>query len=237
MTASFVTSLYIDWEEVAPDSYYRNIPALRSFDELHFDSNITLFCGENGTGKSTLIEAIAIAFGFNPEGGTRNFAFSTYRDTSDLSAATHLFRGMNRAGSGYFFRAESFFNVATKAKEYWGDEKSPYGDIHTQSHGEGFLSFFQAFERAGLYIMDEPEAALSPQRQLTLLAQIYDMAQTGSQFIIATHSPILLGTPNACIYSFDDEKISRIDYEDTSSYQITELFINNRDRLLRQLLS
>ena len=237
MAAPFITSASIDWDEVAPDSYYRSISAIRSFDTLPFDAGITFFSGENGTGKSTLLEAIAIAYGFNPEGGTRNFAFSTYRDTSDLSAAVHLVRGMARAGSGYFFRAESFFNVATKAQEYWQDDPAaPYGNIHAQSHGEGFLSFFEAFDRAGLYIMDEPEAALSPQHQLTLLARIHDMAQVGSQFIIATHSPILLGTPDARIYSFDDSEIHKIAYEDTPSYQVTELFINRREQLLRQLL-
>ena len=222
MAAPFIASASIDWDEVALGSYYRSIPALGSFETLPFDANVTFFSGENGSGKSTLLEAIAIAYGFNPEGGTRNFNFSTYRDDEGLSAAMHLVRGMVRAGSGYFFRAESFFNVATKAQEYWqGDPRAPYGDIHAQSHGEGFLSFFEAFDRAGLYIMDEPETALSPQHQLTLLARIHDMAEAGSQFIIATHSPIFLGTPGACIYSFDDGEISTIAYEDTPSYQVT----------------
>lgn len=237
MPGRYITSAYVDWDAVERDSYVRDIPAIATMGELTFSGNLTLFVGENGTGKSTLLEAIAVALGFNPEGGTRNFQFSTYRDASGLSEATHVIRTHERPRNGYFFRAESFFNVATKAQEYWGSgEDAPYGNLHAQSHGESFLSFFQTFEHAGLYLMDEPEAALSPQRQLALFFQIAKMAQGGAQFVIASHSPILLGLPDAQIVSFDDGHVHAVSYEETESYQVTELFINHREGLLRQLL-
>lgn len=237
MPARYVTAVSIDWSALCGADYARAIPALATMGELQIPGNLTFFVGENGSGKSTLLEAIAAAYGFNPEGGTRNFRFSTYRDDDGLAAATRLTRGLERARTGYFFRAESFFNVATQATEYWGPgESSPYGNLHKRSHGESFLDFFEAFDRAGLYLMDEPEAALSPQRQLVLLSHMAHMAQAGSQFIVATHSPILLGVPGARILSFDDGRIHEVAYEDTESYQVTELFINHRDRLLHELL-
>lgn len=184
-----------------------------------------------------------MAADFNPEGGTLNYRFSTYDDVSGLSNAVRLVRGMQRPRTGCFFRAETFFNVATQAEEYRdlddpADFYARYGGrpLHEQSHGESFLAFLTGDARPGLYLLDEPEAALSPQRQLTLLARIVDMARDGSQFIIASHSPILLGTPGAQIFSFDDGRIREIAYEETESYQVTELFINNREGLLRQLL-
>ncbi|HJJ91288.1 MAG TPA: AAA family ATPase, partial [Methanocorpusculum sp.] len=136
--------------------------------------------------------------------------------------------------AGYFFRAESFFNVATASEKYG----TKYGGkrLHSQSHGESFLAFFQEFSnRRGIYIMDEPEAALSPQRQLTLLLIIAEMAKNGSQFIIATHSPILLGLPEASIFSFSNGAVSPVSYEETESYQITKMFFENRDRLFEEL--
>lgn len=235
--ARHITSAFIDWGALEGDDYVRAIPALATMGELAFTTPVTFFVGENGSGKSTLLEAIAVAFGFNAEGGTRNFRFSTYRDVSGLAGALHLARGLERPRTGYFFRAESFFNVATQAEGYWGpDGPSPYGELHKQSHGESFLSFFQTFDRAGLYLMDEPEAALSPQRQLALLSQMAELAQAGAQFVVASHSPILLGTPGARILSFDEGAIHEVAYEDTESYQVTELFINHRERLLRELV-
>ena len=149
--------------------------------------------GENGSGKSTLLEAIAIAYGFNPEGGTKNYSFSTYDSHSNLCESMRLLKGYRKAGWGYFLRAESFYNVATKEEEY-ADMAHPSRKYHQKSHGESFLSMAQSqLKPNGLYIFDEPEAALSPQRQLTLLMEIYECAKNGSQFIIVTHSPILLG--------------------------------------------
>ena len=232
--ALFIREAAIDWDAVPADSYLRDILALRGFDRLAFDSNVTFFAGENGTGKSTLLEGIAVAYGYNPEGGTRNYHFSTYRDVSELEEAIRLVKGYRKRNSGYFFRAESFFNVATVTNlKYNDDGRLP--DYHAQSHGESFLSFLQDEAREGVYLMDEPEAALSPQRQLTLMRHIYYMAMEGSQFIIATHSPILLGLPGAQILNFSDEGIRSIRYEDTESYQITKLFLERRRQMLDEL--
>lgn len=231
MTDLFIRGLQISWDAVPAGSYLHEIPAVRSIRQLDFRKNITFFVGENGSGKSTLLEAIAAAYGFNPEGGTINYHFSTYNDISPLRNALKLIKGYNRPLLGYFFRAETFFNVATVGmEEYMGS------DYHSNSHGEGFLDFMQGFDKPGLYIIDEPEAALSPQRQLTLLRHIYKSAQSGSQFIIATHSPILLGTPEAEILSFDGQTIAPCKYEDTDSYQITKLFLQRRDLILQELL-
>lgn len=243
MNDKFIQSLHIDWSKIDEDSYLRDIPALQQTDFLEFEKNITIFVGENGTGKSTLLEAIATAYGFNPEGGNLNYRFSTFDDVSELNRGIRLIKGYRRAASNYFFRAESFFNVASKAEDY--RDVTPkeiyyarYGgkSLHEQSHGESFLAYFQSFEEAGLYLMDEPEAALSPQRQLSLFLQISKMAEAGSQFILASHSPILLGMPEADIISFDDGEMKRCSYEDTESYQVMEMFINHRDILVGRLL-
>lgn len=239
----FIRSLRIDWSKIPEHSYLRDITALDGLTKLAFSRNLTFFVGENGTGKSTLLEGIAVAYGFNPEGGTLNYRFSTYDDVSELGTAISFSRGFRRPASSYFFRAESFFNVASKAEDY--RDVTPkeiyyarYGgkSLHEQSHGESFLSFFLSFEGPGLYLMDEPEAALSPQRQLTLLIQIARMAEQGSQFLIASHSPILLGIPGAQILSFDEGRIQECAYEETESYEITEMFINHREALLSRLL-
>ena len=232
--ALFIREVAIDWNVVPRDSYLRDISALKGFSRLAFESNVTFFAGENGTGKSTLLEGIAIAYGYNPEGGTKNYHFSTYQDVSELEEAIRLVKGYRKRNSGYFFRAESFFNVATVTKlQYNDDGRLP--DYHAQSHGESFLTFLQDEAREGVYLMDEPEAALSPQRQLTLMRHIYYMAMEGSQFIIATHSPILLGLPGAQILSFSEEGIQPIRYEETESYQITKLFLERRKQMLDEL--
>lgn len=243
MNYNFIQSICIDWKQMDHDSYLHSIEALKSMDVLEFQKNVTFFVGENGTGKSTLLEAIAVAYGFNPEGGTMNYRFSTFEDVSELSSAIRMTKGYRRAKSNYFFRAESFFNVASKAEDYRDTTPKElyykrYGgkSLHEQSHGESFLAYFQSFDREGLYLMDEPEAALSPQRQLTLFIQIAKMAEKGSQFIIATHSPILLGIPGADIISFDDGEMRRCSYGETESYQVMEMFINHRERLIKCLL-
>jgi len=232
MNDLFIRGLRIDWDRIDAGSYLHRIASVRNTAELTFRRPVTFFVGENGSGKSTLLEAIAAAYGFNPEGGTINYHFSTYNDVSPLCQALKLIKGYNRPLLGYFFRAETFFNVATVGmEEYQGS------DYHSSSHGEGFLAFMQGFDGPGLYIIDEPEAALSPQRQLTLLRHIFLAAKSGSQFIIATHSPILLGTPDAEILSFDGGKLAPCQYEDTSSYQITRLFLQRKDLILRELLN
>ncbi|MCR1897375.1 AAA family ATPase [Irregularibacter muris] len=244
MDEKFIKGIKIDWARVEKSNYSRNIPSIQSINQLYFNSNITFFVGENGTGKSTLLESIAVAYGFNPEGGNRNFNFSTMDTHSELHQAITVIKGVSRPKSNFFLRAESFYNVASKIEDYRdGDDYSAYYEsyggksMHEQSHGESFLALIQnRFTTKGLYILDEPEAALSPQRQLTLLILIYNLAQKGTQFIIASHSPILLGMPGASILSFGDGKIREITYEETESYKVTELFINNRQLLLNNML-
>ena len=235
--SQLIKDVSINWDMISRDSYLRNIPALRDVDHVAFSCPITFFVGENGSGKSTLLEAIAVAFGFNPEGGTRNYHFSTYDSHSELCDAIRLSRGVRRAAGGYFLRAESFYNVATKEEEY---SRGPGGrpqHFHEKSHGESFLALAQnSFSPNGLYLLDEPEAALSPQRQLTLLMEIDRCVKEGSQFIIVSHSPILLGMPGAQILSFDGGPVHPCTYEETDSYQVTEMFINHKEQLLKRLL-
>ena len=234
MNNQFIQKINIDWNKIDADSYLRNIPTIKDLQALELSNSVTFFVGENGSGKSTLLEAIAVAWGFNPEGGTKNYNFSTYDSHSDLHDAIRLVKGYKKAGWGYFLRAESFYNVATMEEEY---EEYLSDRYHEISHGESFLAMLQKqMKPNGLYIFDEPEAALSPQRQLTLLTEIYRCAKQDSQFIIATHSPILLGLPDAEILSFDEGVIHPCEYEETESYQVTEMFINNREQLLKNLL-
>lgn len=234
MIYQFIRSVLIDWNKIGARSYLRNIDALKGLEKLEFRKPITFFVGENGSGKSTLLEAIAISYGFNPEGGTKNYVFSTYDSHSELCDAITISKGYRKPNWGYFLRAESFYNVATKEEEYAGHLSEKY---HEKSHGESFLAIAQKHLRPnGIYILDEPEAALSPQRQLTLLMEVCECAKNGAQFIIVTHSPILLGIPDAEILTFDSGSIHSCNYEETDSYQVTEMFINNRKQLLDRLL-
>lgn len=234
----YLTGLKVKWDKIKRYSYLRKIPAIKTLDELSFNTPVTFFVGENGSGKSTLLEAIAVAYGFNPEGGSLNYSFSTYDSHSELHDALRLVKSFNKAKWGYFLRAESFYNVAT-AEDYYSKLpgcKTPPQEFHKKSHGESFLKLVQnSFSSNGLYILDEPEAALSPQRQLTLMLEMSRCVKKDSQFIIVTHSPILLGFPGATILSFDEGVIQPIGYEDTQSYQITKMFINDRKQILRHL--
>lgn len=236
MNDQFIQGIIIDWDKIEQHSYLRDIDAISGLERLEFTKPVTFFVGENGSGKSTLLEAIAVAYGFNPEGGTKNYVFSTYDSHSELCNAMRISKGYRKANWGYFLRAESFYNVATQEEEY-ADIEHPSQKYHEKSHGESFLALAQNQLRAnGVYIFDEPEAALSPQRQLTLLMEIYECAKRGSQFIIVTHSPILLGIPGAEILTFDEGKVHACEYEETDSYQVTEMFINNREQILSRLL-
>lgn len=236
MNERFIQGVQFAWDKIAPDSYIRRIEAFRELEQLNFTNSVTFFVGENGSGKSTLLEAMAVASGFNPEGGTKNYSFSTKDTHSELCDSIRVIKGYRKEKGGYFLRAESFYNVATQEEKY-ADIRHPSAKYHEKSHGESFLALAQNCLRPnGLYFFDEPEAALSPQRQLSLLMEIHRYARKGAQFFIATHSPILLGLPDAEIYSFDQGKIHTCRYEETDSYQVMEMFINNKDILLRRLL-
>lgn len=232
----FIKDIFFDWDSVSEESYLKSIEAFRGLERISFHKSVTFFVGENGSGKSTLLEAMAIADGFNPEGGTKNYSFSTYDSHSELCEAVRLSR-IGRAKWGYFLRAESFYNVATKEEEYGRESMGGSLNLHKQSHGESFLTMFQNnFNGRGLFFLDEPEAALSPQRQLTLLVELDRCRKQGAQFFIVTHSPILLGLPEAEILSFDRGTIHPCAYEDTDSYRITDMFLNDRARILKELL-
>jgi predicted ATPase len=237
-TDLYIKGLKIAWDEIDQNSYLRNIRTIAGISSLTFHAPITFFVGENGSGKSTLLEAMAVAYGFNPEGGTVNYNFSTYDSHSELCDALTLSKSFQKVYCGYYLRAESFYNVATMEEEYSETEAEwKKLKLHKKSHGESFLQLVQNnFSENGVYLLDEPEAALSPQRQLSLLLEIVNCAKQGSQFIMVTHSPILLGIPGAEIFSFDEGLIHPIAYEDTDSYQITRLFIENKEQLLKRLL-
>ena len=237
MNKQLIQSVHIDWDKIDEDSYLRDIEALQGVADIAFQYPVTFFAGENGSGKSTLLEAIAVACGFNPEGGTRNYSFSTYDSHSDLYQALRLTKGYRQIRWGYFLRAESFYNVATKEEEYSQGPGGRPQHFHEKSHGESFLALAQnQFRGGGLYLLDEPEAALSPQRQLTLFMEIVRCAREGAQFIIVTHSPVLLAMSEAQILSFDDGQIHPCTYEETGSFEVIEMMINHRDQMLHWLM-
>lgn len=222
------------------------MPAVRALNTLHFHQDVTFIVGENGCGKSTLLEAIAIAWGFNPEGGTINFRFSTRASHSDLHKHVRLVKSFSRPKDGFFLRAESFFNVATDIERLDAEPSSgppiinSYGgrSLHEQSHGEAFLTLItHRFSGKGIYILDEPEAALSPTRQLSVLRSIHQLVQKNSQFIIATHSPILMAYPHARILALDETGFNRIRYQETDHYLVTKTFLNDTDHMIKEILS
>ena len=231
MNDLFIRSLSIDWDEIPESSYVRGITAVARLDGLVFEGPVTVFSGDNGTGKSTLLEAIAVAAGFNAEGGTRNYRFSTYDDVSELCRAVRLVRGFRRIKVGSFLRAESFFNVASMAMREYNDDGA-MEDWHAESHGESFLSFITKYRQPGLFLMDEPEAALSPQRQLVLAKHVAEKAQEGSQFIIATHSPILLAIPCARILSFDGGVVHECAYDEAGAVRLMRSFLDDPEAML-----
>lgn len=222
--------------------YPFNIPAIKGLREIEMHPSVTFLIGENGAGKSTLIEGIATAFGFNPEGGSKNFTFSTNATHSRLHEYITLQRGLKKPRDGFFLRAESFYNVATNIDDLdvFGDAILPaYGgkSLHRMSHGESFMALLMnRFRGSGLYILDEPEAALSPSRQLAMLSRMDKLVRNGSQFIISTHSPILMAYPDALIYMIDEKGIYNVKYEETEHYIITRQFLNNRNSMLKELL-
>lgn len=222
------------------------LPIVKHFKDLEFHPHVTFLVGENGSGKSTLLEALAVAMGFNAEGGSRNFHFSTKESHSELYEYIRLVKGLHRPKDGYFLRAESFYNVASEIEHLDGD---PFGgppiipsyggiSLHEQSHGESFISLMEhRFRGNGLYILDEPEAALSPARQFKLLQLLHAHIGNGAQFIIATHSPILMGYPDATIFLVNDKGIEDVMYEETEHYQLTKRFLDDRRNVLDDLLN
>lgn len=218
-------------------SYPFNIPAIKGLESLDFHPDVTFFVGENGSGKSTLIEAIAVAMGFNAEGGTKQSTFSTSRTHSTLHNYLKTIKSFKYPKDGYFLRAESFYNLATLMDET--GYLTMYGgkSLHQQSHGESFMAtLLNKLQGNGLYIMDEPEAALSPSRQMAAVSAIHQLVEENSQFIIATHSPILLAYPRSKIYSFSSDGIEEIAYEDTEHYAVTRDFLNNHQEMMKILL-
>jgi predicted ATPase len=227
------------------ESYPFSLNAVRNLDALELHRKVTFIIGENGSGKSTLLEALAVAWGFNAEGGTQNFQFDTRASHSPLHDYVQLSRGYKKPKNGYFLRAESFYNVATEIENL---DKEPGGrpiiqsyggvSLHAQSHGESFLALLMhRFSGDGFYILDEPEAALSPTRQMSALARIHQLVADGAQFVISTHSPILMAYPDAWIYNLDEDSIRRIPYEETEHYQVTRDFLNNHEMMLNILLA
>ena len=217
------------------------LPIIKNLLSLNFHPKVTYIVGENGSGKSTILEAIATAYGFNPEGGTINFTFTTNDTHSELYNYVRIIKGFMRPKDGFFLRAESFYNLASNIDEL--DKERPglfksYGgrSLHEQSHGESFFAvFMNRFKGKGLYILDEPEAALSPSRQMSMLSRIHDLVGQDCQFIIATHSPIIMAYPDSIIYEIKNG-INQVKYEETEHYLITKSFLNNTEGMLDILL-
>ena len=246
ISTQFVSRISLQRDKVESfDHYPFSLPAFRGLDQIDLHPKMTIFVGENGSGKSTLLEAVAVSLGFNAEGGGKNFRFDTRPSHSPLHEYLRVAKGVRRPKDGFFLRAESFFNVATEIERLdsepgGGRVIESYGgrSLHEQSHGEAFLALVtNRFRGDGLYILDEPEAALSPQRQLAVLSRIHDLVDEGSQFIMATHSPILMAYPNAQIYQLSTDGIEPVAYEDTEHYQVTRTFLASPERMFRQLFS
>jgi len=236
----YVRTIALKRDKVASfNEYPFNIPAVQHLDALDLHPAVTFIIGENGTGKSTFLEAVAVAAGFNAEGGSRNFLFATKETHANLHEYIRLVRGARRPKDGFFLRAESFYNAATYLDKEVPTALSSYGgdSLHTKSHGEAFMLLLtERFGGNGLYILDEPEAALSPTRQLGLLARLHTLVKKNSQFIVATHSPILMAYPNAQIYTLSSRGISLTPYEETEHYAVTRYFFDHTENVLRELM-
>jgi predicted ATPase len=238
----FLKNIRIEEDKVKPEQFPFSIPIFSKGLNLDITSNVTFLVGENGTGKSTLLEAIADGCGFNLAGGNRNHLYSRTPTESNLSSAMRL-SWFPKVTNGFFLRAESFFNFATYIDELAQDNPGILGayggkSLHQQSHGEAFLSLFVNRFHQGIYILDEPEAALSPNRQLAFLAIIHELEKSGkAQFIIATHAPILLCYPGAVVFSLDGDQIKVIDYRDSVHYRLTKEFLEDPDKYFYHLFS
>ena len=245
LATQFVHHLALQRDKVESfDRYPFNLPAVRSLERLEMHPKVTFLVGENGSGKSTLLEALAVSLGFNAEGGSRNFRFGTRASHSELHEYLRVAKGYKSPRDGFFLRAESFFNVATEIEKLDEGPGGPpvigaYGgrSLHEQSHGESFLKLLtERFRAQGLYLLDEPEAALSPKRQLAALARVHELVKAGSQFVIATHSPLLMAYPDAWIYQCNADGVHRVAYEDTEHYRVTRDFMADPLRTLGALM-
>lgn len=228
------------------EDYLHTVPALNFMCEFQFRQPVTFFVGENGTGKSTLLEALAVGCGFNPEGGTKNFHFSTEQTHSSLYGSIHLVRGMPFPSQGFFLRAESFYNVATEVLRLadsglGGHDEflQHYGgrSLHEQSHGESFMALMlNRFGGNSIFFLDEPEAALSPARQMAFLVRMHELVQDDCQFIIVTHSPIIMAYPHAEILEFTETSATVTPYPQTEHYRLTRQFLEHPESMLHYLL-
>ncbi|GLB59904.1 AAA family ATPase [Cytobacillus sp. NCCP-133] len=247
LNSQYVRGICLKRDAVPSFNHYPfNLPSLKTLEELTFHPKVTFLIGENGMGKSTLLEAVAVALGFNAEGGSFNFNFSTFDSHSELGNHLKVIKGIDRPSDGFFLRAESFYNVASNIEEM-DREGGPspkvidsFGgrSLHEQSHGEAFFStFLHRFRGNGIYILDEPEAALSPLRQMSMLTRIHDLVNEHSQFIIATHSPVIMAYPDAAIYEFSEDGIAESKLEETNHYTIMKQFFDDKKRMLHHLLN
>ncbi len=230
LSSQFLRSFRLDRSsDIDVSAYPFNIPSLESFEELELNPKVTFLIGENGSGKSTLLEALAATLGINPEGGSSYLNFQTRASHSKLSNHIRIVRGTRRPTDSYFLRAESFYNVATAMENLALPGEPPKDPIlHEFSHGEAFFKVaFDRLGKNGLYLFDEPEAALSPTRQLSFLGRMHDLCSKNCQLIIATHSPILLAYPNSSIFHFSDKGIRAVEFEETEHFQVTKNFLNN----------
>lgn len=243
----FIRSLKLNRKEINSfDNYPFCLPAIYNLSTLDFHSRVTFIVGENGAGKSTILEAIAVTYGFNPEGGTKNFNFSSRDTHSQLYKSIKLIKGPYVPKDGFFFRAESFYNVASNIDDLAKSGRPSdfsflnlYGgkSLHSQSHGESFFSLFvNRFTGKSLYILDEPEAALSPSRQMAMIRRIHELVKLNCQFIIATHSPIIMAYPDSIIYEINDSSIIEKEYDETENYQVMRSFFDNPKRIIDMLI-
>ena len=234
----YIKEIGLKKEIYKEESYIKNLNVVKNLNRLCLSSNVTFFVGENGSGKSTLLEAIAVNMGFNAEGGTRNFCFSSMETHSDLYKYITVAKSINRPKDGFFLRAESFYNVATEIENIGDGIIDSYGgtSLHNMSHGESFITLMtNRFGGNGIYILDEPEAALSPIKQMAMLTIINELVKKKSQFIIATHSPILMAYPDADIFVIDNDEIVKTPYKKTDNYMITRKFLENPEKMMEYL--